>query len=170
MSAGNDEAWDMLVTMDAGHTCVPGNVFLLCQWISWTLWVIQRYCQKSKFESFMNAEPSSPSSSTPSDQAATGHLVTFVIACPAMLCRRHRGASSLGLAYRRGGWGGLGWVGSLVAGSLTFQDVFSESPLVIRQTDGSLSLSEAGFSFLPSEVRFQNCTFLNKTIVALKEL
>lgn len=46
--------------MDVRHGCVPGNIFLFCQW---TQWASQRYCLKSKSESFEKGkEPSSPRS------------------------------------------------------------------------------------------------------------
>lgn len=92
-------------TWDMRHACVACNIFVFCQCTH--LLDTQRYCQKSKFKSFMNAEPSSPCSSTPRDEAITGCLMIF-ITCPALLWRRHRETSSLGLAYSQGGWGGLG--------------------------------------------------------------
>lgn len=91
------------------RACVAGNIVVFCQCTH--LLGTQRYGQKSKFESFVNAEPSSPCSSTPRDEAITGCPMIFVITCPALLWRRQRETSSLRLAGSQGGWGGLGWGG-----------------------------------------------------------
>lgn len=97
-------------TWNMGRAYVAGNIFVFCQCTH--LLGTQRYCQKSKFESFMNAEPSSPCSSTPRDEAITGCPMIFVITCPALLWRRQERdlLSAPGWQSRRVGWPRVGWL------------------------------------------------------------
>lgn len=75
--------------MDVRHACVPGNIFLFYQW---TQWASQRYCLKSKSESFQKGkEPSSPRSGTRSQEATPDRPMLVVTDGPALLWSRQRG-------------------------------------------------------------------------------
>lgn len=59
---------------------------LLCWWFSLTLWVAQlEIIVKSKFEFFLNGEPSPPHSDALGKEATSSYPTILVIACPALL-------------------------------------------------------------------------------------